>query len=211
MYKVVGDQVYLLRQSIPSINCLVENDGKTVSADVLESTFSVPRGKYFIEVDNNFVRDDAHNEPLLGIRENVWKFMTEEKKDTFEHSTTGLLRLTSNGTQAFDNLSQDGRQDFLSTLLSELSYAAPVARSRLIIERTHLDNSLYLIFIGIKETRNLSDNNIINIINIMIKNKDQTPIGLGQVTCYLDESYGFTHMCEYFCENNDFILTYVQY
>ena len=188
------------------ISRIIENDGKTVSADVLESTFSVPRGKYFIEVDNNFVRDDAHNEPLLGIRENVWKFMTEEKKDTFEHSTTGLLRLTSNGTQAFDNLSQDGRNNFSNTLLEELS--AILSSPRLTFERTHLDNSLgvkqYLIFINIEETKDLSENSvesIFRIIDIMINHKDQTPIGTGQVTRYLDESYGFIHMREYLLEN----------
>ena len=75
---MVDDQQYL-RQSIPSINCSIEN-GKTISADVLESTFSVSQGNYFVKVDNNLVVDIAHREPQLGIRENVWKFMTKEKK-----------------------------------------------------------------------------------------------------------------------------------
>jgi hypothetical protein len=83
IYQVVDDQEYLLRQSIPHDKFSIENDGKTLSAVVLESTFSVSKGNYFIKMDNNLVIDTAYGEPLLGIRENVWRFMTKEKKDPF--------------------------------------------------------------------------------------------------------------------------------
>ena len=58
----------------------------------------------------------------------------------------------------------------------------------------------YLISVGIKETRDehkISVASIISLIDIMIKNKGQTPIGSGQVTGYLDESYGFVQSREY--------------
>ena len=119
-----------------------------------------------------------------------------------------MLRLTSDGTQVYDNLPEDSRHYFFDILLKELSSAVPVNLSRLNIERTHLDNSLgvkqYLIFINIEETKDLSENSvesIFRIIDIMINHKDQTPIGTGQVTRYLDESYGFIHMREYLLEN----------
>src|SRR5207248_8378966 len=114
VYQVLGDQKYSLRQSIPSIKCSIESDGKTVSADALESTFSVSKGKYFIKVDNNLVIDIKFGESQLGIRENVWKFTTaEEKRDTYASSPdeAGVLRLTNYGTQVFDNASQVGRHD----------------------------------------------------------------------------------------------------
>src|ERR1043165_8497632 len=131
--------------------------------------------------------------------------MTKEKKDNSVPSATGMLRLTSDGTQVYDNLPEDSRHYFFDILLKELSSAVPVNLSRLNIERTHLDNSLgvkqHLIFINIEETKDLSENgveSIFRIIDIMINHKDQTPIGTGQVTCYLDESYGFIH-CLYIC------------
>jgi hypothetical protein len=205
MYKVVGDQVYLLRQSIPSINCLVENDGKTVSADVLESTFSVPKGKYFIEVDNNFVRDNAHNEPLLGIRENVWLFMTEEKKDTYAPGEAGSLRLTINGTKVFNNLTQSERHVFFKILLEELSDAVPIDPKRLTTNKliqsdNRLNETRYLISIGILATKDEYENSVVSIIKIIdtiVKNQDQSPIGSGRIAGYLDESYGFRRSCEY--------------
>jgi hypothetical protein len=204
IYQVVGDQQYSLRQLIPGALCSIENDGKTVSANVLESTFSISNGNYFIKVDNNFVRGRAYDEPLLGIEENVWRFTAEGRRDTFALSTTGILRLTSSGTHVFDNLYQNGRQDFFDTLLEELSVAVPISLSRLNIENVHIDNSFgenrYLIFISIKETRDKYDNNvksITKIINIMVKHKDQTQIGSGQVTRYLDETYGFIPAREY--------------
>jgi len=214
IYQVVGDQPYL-RQSIPSIKCSIENDGKTVSTDVLESTFSISKGNYFIVVDNNLVVDTAYREPQLGIRENVWKFTTEEKKDIFAPDETGLLRLTSYGTQVFDNLSQDERHDFFDNLLEELSIAVPVDSERLTTNgMTQLDNSLnekrYLISIGILATRDEYDNSvasIIKIIDTLIRNKDQSPIGLSRIAGYLDKSYGFKQLREHLCTNErDFMF-----
>jgi hypothetical protein len=199
IYQVIGDQNFL-RQSTPAVLCSIENNGKTVSADVLESTFSVSKGNYFIKVDNNFVRDRSYKEPLLGIRENIWSFITEEKKDTPSHSVTALLRLTQDGTQLFNQLT-----DFFDTLLRELSVAVPVNRSRLTTDgKTQLDKSAngrqYLISIVIKETDDEYDSNVVSIINFidtMVKHKYQTLIGSGTVTRYLDESYGFKPSCEY--------------
>jgi hypothetical protein len=149
-------------------------------------------------MDNNFVKDRAFNEPLLGIRENVWNFTTEEKKDNFAPSTTGLLRLTSNGSQLFD---QGQFKDFFNTLLRELSAAVPVNLSRLTTNRiTRCENeNQYVITIGIMETRDEHDNSvasIIKLIDTMVRNKDQSPIGLGQATAYLDETYGLVQSRE---------------
>jgi hypothetical protein len=133
IYQVISNKTYL-RQLISSLKCSMENN-KTVIADVLESTFSASKGSYFVKMDNNFVKDRAYKEPLLGIRENVWKFITKEKSDTFSPSTTGFLRLNSSGTQLFDNLSQEERNNFFNTLLKELSDAVPVNLSRLTTSR----------------------------------------------------------------------------
>jgi hypothetical protein len=208
IYQVTGNQPYL-RQLIPSKLCSVI-DNKTVVANVLESTFTTSEGSYFIKMDNNFVKDRESKGPLLGIKENVWNFNIEGKKDDTSPSTTGLLRLTSNGTKFFDdnNLSQhDKRDEFFERLLSELSVAVPVDESRLHTDKkVQLDNGVtekqYLIPIFIKKSIN-NDNNavsIIRIIDTMIRNKNQTPIGTDQATIYLgylDELYGFKQLRKY--------------
>ncbi|CAB4375651.1 unnamed protein product [Rhizophagus irregularis] len=173
-----------------------ENDNRTVTGRILNSTFSVSKGNYFIKVDNDFVRDRVFNEPMLGIRENIWNFTTEERIDHFSRSATGILRLTPGGTLYFDNLTSD---HFFDNLLNEISYAVPINRSRLSSNgRTQVDNSVnekqYLISIDIKETRienDISVATVIKYLDFMVRYKDQTPIGEGQTTQYLDEKYGF--------------------
>ena len=154
-------------------------------------------------MDNNFVKDRAFKEPLLGIKENVWKFTTQQRLDKFAPSTTSLFRLNANSTQEFDNLSTEQRNNFFDTLLKELSYAVPVPLSRLSTgKKAQLDNNQYLISVEIKDSKNenyMSVVSIIKYIDIMVRHRDQTPIGLeGEVTrSYLDPSYGFKPSREY--------------
>ncbi|RGB32297.1 hypothetical protein C1646_707122 [Rhizophagus diaphanus] len=198
IYQLIDNQSYL-RQRISESSCKLENDGKTVYANILGSTFSVSNGNYYIKMDNGFVVDKSYKEPLLGIRENVWNFNVESKKDQFAPSTTGLLRLTPEGTRYFDSLSQGQQTNFFNTLLNELSNAVPVSRPRLTSnEKTQLDLTVnekqYLISIGIKETNDDNDLSVVTVvtnINTMVKNKEQTPIGSGLATRYLDEIFGF--------------------
>ncbi|PKY17427.1 hypothetical protein RhiirB3_404306 [Rhizophagus irregularis] len=202
IYQKDGDKTYLRQsfQSFQSSYFLIKNDGRTVIGKILDSTFSVSKGNYFIKMDNDFVRDRVFNEPMLGIRENIWSFTTEERIDHFSPSATGILRLTPEGTLYFDNLTSDQQSKFFDNLLNDLSYVVPINRSRLSSNgRTQVDNSVnekqYLISIDIKETRIENDNigveTVFKYINIMVKYKDQTPIGEGQATRYLDETYGF--------------------
>src|SRR5205814_2120225 len=116
---------------------------------------------------------------------------------------TGLLILTSHGKTVFNDLSQEGQTDFLNTLLEELSDAVPVQLSRLTIINsvTYYFDYHYLIYIGVNETRDefeLSVKSIIKIIDTMVRNNDQTPIGSGRVTRYLKKSYGFRQLGRYF-------------
>ncbi|CAG8524038.1 813_t:CDS:10 [Rhizophagus irregularis] len=198
IYQLIDNKPYL-RQSISQSSCKLENGGKTVNANILGSTFSVSNGNYFIKMDNGFVVDKSYKEPLLGIRDNVWNFNIEPKKDPFAPSTTGLLRLSPEGTSYFDSLSQEQQTNFFNTLLNDLSNAVPVPRPRLTSnEKTQLDLTVnekqYLISIGIKETNDENDLSVVTVvnnINTMVKNKAQTPIGSGMATRYLDQVYGF--------------------
>ncbi|CAI2186782.1 17543_t:CDS:2, partial [Funneliformis geosporum] len=121
------------------------------------------------------------------------------KKETFASSTSGLVRLTVEGTKFYDNLSSEEQAKFFDTLLIELAASVPVSPSRLHSnKKIQPDNSLndhpYFISIGIEETEGGNEKSVESIIKIlqtMINHKDQTPIGFGDASKYLDSSYGF--------------------
>lgn len=75
-----GDSGSVLRQYVSGIDgngfCSISDDGLIVTIDVIKSTFSKPLGKFYVKTDNNFVRNKAYKEPLIGIYENIWKFNT---------------------------------------------------------------------------------------------------------------------------------------
>ncbi|CAB5217332.1 unnamed protein product [Rhizophagus irregularis] len=199
IYQLIDNQPYL-RQYITKSSCTVSIDGKTVIAKILDSTFSVSGGIYYIKMDNNFVRDKTYKEFLLGIRDNIWNFNVKQKEVPFAPSMNGLLRLTPEGTKYFDSLPQEQRSNFFNILLNDLSNAIPVSRSRLTSnEKTQLDLSSvnekqYLISIGVEETRvdnDISVATVVNNTNTMVKSKDLTLINNGQASKYLDQSYGF--------------------
>ncbi|GBB87515.1 hypothetical protein RclHR1_00140019 [Rhizophagus clarus] len=191
------DQPYL-RQHIFKSSCTISNDGRTVNAKLLDSTFSVSNGIYYVTMDSNFVVNEAYKQPILGIKDNVWRFNIEQKKAPYAPSMNGLFRLTPDGTSYFDSLSPKQRSDFFNTLLNDISNAVPVSPSRLTSNnKTQLDLSVnkkqYLISIGVKETSadDLSVAAIVSNLDTLVKNKDQTPISNGPVSQYLDETYGF--------------------
>ncbi|GBC24435.1 uncharacterized protein OCT59_009094 [Rhizophagus irregularis] len=198
IYQLIDNQPNL-RQYITESSCTVNNNGKTVNAKILDSTFSVSGGIYYIKMDNNFVRDKTYKESLLGIRDNIWSFNVKQKEVPFALSMNGLLRLTPDGTKYFDSLPQEQQSNFFNILLDDLSNAIPVSRSCLTSnEKTQLDPSVnenqYLISIGVEETRvnnDISVETVVNNINTMVKSKDLTLINNGQASKYLDQSYGF--------------------
>ncbi len=65
-----------MRQTVSgqSTYIYISNEDHTVNIRVLESTFNRPGEKYFVKVDNNFVADAFTNEPILGIKQDIWSF-----------------------------------------------------------------------------------------------------------------------------------------
>jgi hypothetical protein len=204
IYQLINNRPYL-RQHIDKTSCTLENDSKTINAKILDSTFSISIGIYYIKMDNNFVRNKEYKEPLLGIRDNVWSFNVEQKKVPFAPLTTGLLRLTPDGTRYFDSLNSERQSMFFNNLLNDLSNTVPLSRSRLISnEKTQIDTSVnerqYLISIGIKETRDDDDLSVVTVvenIKTMVTNKGLTSINDGMASQYLDQTYGFNPSRKY--------------
>ena len=68
----------ILRQSFPADSqyCQLSNDKKTLSIQVLTSTFNIPNKNYYVIVSDNALIQASNGQPLMGIRENTWRFTT---------------------------------------------------------------------------------------------------------------------------------------
>lgn len=72
----------------------IDNENRTVTISVFESTFNMPGQQYYVKVDNGFVKDLRTGQDLLGIRENRWNFNTSKyrsKKIFFFRSLCGVV------------------------------------------------------------------------------------------------------------------------
>ncbi|CAB4382853.1 unnamed protein product [Rhizophagus irregularis] len=196
-----NDDIPILRQFVPgnSPYFSYSSDKKTINMKVLESTFNQPNSNYYIVIDGNMVRDWKSNNPLLGVVRNRWKFNTINIQDNFAEESIGRFSLTKEGTKSFEKLSLDGRRGFLSQLRIDLAKSIPVDINRIdYIKCCEYDYSQkpprILLSLPIKSTTNPHERNVDHIIkdlDILIKNKEVTPISWFGTTNNLEASFGF--------------------
>ncbi|KAF0395551.1 hypothetical protein F8M41_010214 [Gigaspora margarita] len=203
IYQTDNNNNDILRQVVSGKNpnfCSISDDGLTVNIKVLDSTFSKPNSMFYVKVDNNFVKSRAFKEPLIGIKERIWKFNTENKEEPFAGSVSGLLRLTMEGTTYYESLNSSGTNKFFYDLQDEVSKILPVIPSRLSSNKhVQVDFSIspgrqIFLLLNIEQTRDKDERSVASLIrdlNTMIHNKDITPIGSGNIVKYLDDTYGF--------------------
>ncbi|CAI2173846.1 13664_t:CDS:2 [Funneliformis geosporum] len=190
-----------LRQVIPSRDCSLTSDSKTVVVFIYNCTFSVPNEDYFIKMDNNFVKSKAYREPLLGIKEEIWKVKPNERIDgevLFYPTLAIQLRLTDDGTRAYDEYYSTGnRMIFFDSLIKELADAVPIDSKRLestknveIVSNVENYSHLYLISVVIKHVDSgQMVGTVFKDIRMLVKNKKYTPISTGKFTNYLDDTF----------------------
>ncbi|CAG8740770.1 8770_t:CDS:2, partial [Cetraspora pellucida] len=76
IYQMINQDTFLMRQTYSAFsNCEIYNN-VTLSCLCLSSTFSRINSIYIIVADNNFVKDSSFNEPLRGIKRDIWRVMT---------------------------------------------------------------------------------------------------------------------------------------
>ncbi|KAF0548457.1 hypothetical protein F8M41_025964 [Gigaspora margarita] len=205
IYQSTINDSKILRQLINAKFCNIGNgcsvSGKVVTLKVLDCTFNDPNAQYYIEVDNDFIKSSIYNEPILGIDPNMWTFNTVggsgyQKRAGVIH---GVLRLTSDGTQYFQNLNDAERERFFNHLINELTILIPTENGRLSsngnYQKDTSDSSKIIITLSISEAKG-SDNQRISTeiesnLNLLIKNKEFTGISTKPTTQYLDETYGY--------------------
>ncbi|RIB27433.1 hypothetical protein C2G38_1778006 [Gigaspora rosea] len=197
IYQKINNK-FVLRQLINSKNCNnCITSGENITLNVLNCTFNDPGGHYFIQMDNNFVKSDVYNEPVLGIDKNMWNFQTNNITENTDNSgdIRGILRLTTFGSRYFQELNDSGKHDFFVTLIDQLIPMIPTEKGRLGFSYRHQHSSsnilISLLIHEAKDNEKLTAANIKDYLHQLIINKAFTVISMGNVTNFLDESYGF--------------------
>ncbi|CAG8506429.1 8152_t:CDS:10 [Diversispora eburnea] len=200
IYQIDNSGNNIIRQLFKGANsfCSISDNGLNVTVNVLKSTFSNPNSQFYVKVDNNFARSKAYRESLMGIYDNIWKFNTSSSKETFADTVSGVLRLTKEGTEYYENLNSTEKDQFFTDLHLELSKIIPVNIKRLSSNgKTQVDTTVspgrqILISLNIqssKEERSVAS--IIDNLNDIITYKNMTSIGLSHTAKYLDGDFGF--------------------
>ncbi|CAJ0757733.1 21162_t:CDS:2, partial [Entrophospora sp. SA101] len=186
----------ILKQSVigKSSYCRVGEDGKSVIVKVLGSTFNIAGANYMVVVDNGFVNNQESNEPIAGIKKDIWSFKTE--------STIGLLRLTEDGTNYFGSLSDTEKSLFVAQLQVDFTTILSVESDRISNYSKfqqdpnifHSGKNLLILSFDLHSTQNYSLLNVDTIasnLDTLIKNKWVTAISNSKYGYYLDDEYGF--------------------
>ncbi|KAG9292372.1 hypothetical protein G9A89_015242 [Geosiphon pyriformis] len=156
-----------LRQTLRATNslCSLGDDNRTISIGILSSTFNQPNSEYFVVIDNNFVKSQSHSQPLIRIQQDLWKFSTNVFEQILEEIADVLpiekSRLSSKKNYQFDSSAPQKQ------LLFQLHITATNDKNQLSVEKA------------------------IDDLNILIKNKDISPIGTKEWAKFLDEGYSF--------------------
>ncbi|CAG8531360.1 21510_t:CDS:2 [Gigaspora rosea] len=159
----------------------ISPDLKEISISVLNSTFVSSQSQYYVVMDNNFVKDWIHDEPLLGTSLSV---STGPKSDVvLGDSEYALIRLNMNESVSFNSLSKSGKSDYLNQLKNELAHSVPIDPSNIVaISQYQWDsdaNNLQIllkfqILPGNNSTKDLTVMKVIKTLNDLITNRDVT-------------------------------------
>ncbi len=63
----------------------VDDDNTTISVKIIDSTFNRPGEKYYVLIDEDFVKSQNYKEPIYGIHYDVWNFTTRKCFKDFFH------------------------------------------------------------------------------------------------------------------------------
>ncbi|CAG8572251.1 7568_t:CDS:10 [Diversispora eburnea] len=197
IYQIDKNGNNIIRQFVNGVNsfCSISDNGLTVTVKVIKSTFSNPNSQFYVKVDNDFVRSKAYRESLKGIY-NIWKFNTSSNKETFADKVYGVLRLTKEGTEYYENLNPTGKNKFFTDLRLELSEIIPINNIKRLSSngKSQVDTVSHQTLISLNIESSSEERSVASIVddlNDMIVYKNMTSIGLKPTTKYLDGDYGF--------------------
>ncbi|GES85070.1 hypothetical protein GLOIN_2v1769303 [Rhizophagus clarus] len=198
LYQYLDDDI-ILRQRVSGRSDLCRLFNETaVAIKIFVSALHQTNVKYGIEVDDDFVKLQSNEEPLLGISEKIWTFYTSletSEKPADQVSIISRLKLNKEYYKMIN--SADGHM-ILTQLKDELVQAIPIDPKRLEIHNKiqdeYTDNKI-LISATIKPsfTNNGDERNtdsVLNDLDELIKKKKYNLMSNGNITKFFDTSYG---------------------
>nr|CAG8450953.1 8818_t:CDS:2 [Entrophospora candida] len=204
IYQINNNNQDIFRQSFSANSeyCKISDDKKSLTIQVLTSTFNLPNTSYYVIVDNGALIKFSTDQPLTGILENVWKFTTDNPEIQYSDSVNGELRLNSKGTNLFNSLDSTNKLNFIKNLTIGLANTIPIDPIHLNFIKYQMDYTvspftLLLSYKILKSNNNEEDLQKINAakvldnLNTLIKNKFITGISRNNHTSFIDENYGF--------------------
>ncbi|PKC70432.1 hypothetical protein RhiirA1_391338 [Rhizophagus irregularis] len=199
LYQYLNDDV-ILRQRVSgrSDHCRLFNE-TAVSIKIFVSALHQTNVKYGIKVDDDFVKLQSNEEPLLGISERIWTFnisLETPDKPADQVSITSRLKLNKENYKKIDSI--EDRKLLIQTLKNELVQAIPIDPKRLEIQEKiqneYKDNNI-LFSATIKPTftnnaNERSTDSVLKDLDELIKKKKYNLLSNGNITRFLDTSYG---------------------
>ncbi|CAG8600103.1 1138_t:CDS:10, partial [Acaulospora morrowiae] len=187
-----SDPIFRQGFSAESGFCSVTLNETAVTCKIFKSTFNQPDATYDVVVDNNFVMLKSLNQPLTGVTKGNWVYHGD--------TTTGLLRLTPEGTSLFEQLSTDDRNSFLDSMVTKLTELVPINPSRITTNRRNQPDpnapthqTLFPVTLGATDDKSQRTvQQIIDDLDELIKNKGYNSFSREYPTSYLDETYVFS-------------------
>ncbi|RGB33837.1 hypothetical protein C1646_788107 [Rhizophagus diaphanus] len=190
----------LLRQTFSGDSklCTIGSDNRTVHIPIFESTFSQQNTTYYVLVENNFVISQERDEPLIGIRKNIWTLSTKPlKMAQHSDSVTGLLRLNEEGSLQF---LQMNHSVFFKNMIQEFSEVIPVTEHRLSTsgkwQYDPTSPKKVLLSFNIIEAKDYTieqnSQKIFDDLSTLFKKKGFTALSFNEYTSLIDESAPFT-------------------
>ncbi|CAB5149260.1 unnamed protein product [Rhizophagus irregularis] len=196
-----------IESTFPGINSSISSDITNISIDFyVRVTLSDGKLSIFQIIDQRkilrqttsgrgCILDNDDKRVIVNILDSTFN---KKHLYTITSSTSGLLRLTIDGTNIIKNSSNVEQNQFFNALLDELADTVQISRGRLSKNsKNQIDpksnDGRFLININIYESKNPYEkdvNSVIQDINYMMSYHDQSPIENGKLT-YLDFTYGF--------------------
>ncbi len=59
-------------------NCVISNDGYSLTIKLPNATFNIPNAIYYVEIDDGFLRYKNENKTIPGIKSDKWMIKTSE-------------------------------------------------------------------------------------------------------------------------------------
>ncbi|CAB4381454.1 unnamed protein product [Rhizophagus irregularis] len=201
VYQVNGNSA-VLKQSVSSTNgefVSFEND-TAVTFKVLYGaidTFNVP---YYVQVDNDFVKEQSNGQNVIGIRPQIWNFTTKSITPlTYQEGEdeSAIIRLSTEGTSYYTKLSSKDREAFADTMSDELASAISCERTRLSTVGYqydgHTKEDQVIMRVDIKKTteaNQVSSEKLVQDLDDDVKNRGINSLANGNSASLLDASNG---------------------